>query len=361
MNELKVKESDILSGVIPEYELQRQMKILLCAACVNHGVLCILLGVFSLMYPALYQLASVIFYSILAVIAHPMYFAVLYVLTVVEVCAHALLMTALVGGGCAFSLYVFLVIPVGVYISYTQYSDRTKIWLVVAGSVAALAAFFFALYMELRRERAVVGAVCVPLLICNVCAVWIFLINMTVLFIKQVQTGYLHWETVTRSLIKEANTDPLTGLLNRRGMQVILSQRYAYWRKNRIPFSLVMGDIDNFKSVNDTYGHDFGDRTLVHISSLIASMLRSSDVACRWGGEEFLILIVGDPSNTRIIAERIRQGIEISPVCAGSTELYVTMTFGVASSESGADLDGIIRMADQNLYFGKEQGKNCVI
>ncbi len=363
MSDLETKEADILSGIVPEYALKHQMKFLLCGACLNHLLLGVVLFIFRRYLPAVYQLGSVFFYTVLIIIASPSNFTVLYILTVVEVSLHVLLMHIFVGANCSFSLYLLLIVPIGICISYTQYSDRTKVFLVSFGSIIACLLYLGTFYLDSQHYTTQVTdyTVRVSLIICNVCAVFLFLTSTTLLFVRQVQAGYVQWENITRSLIREANTDPLTGLLNRRGMQVILSQKYAYWRKNRIPFSLVMGDIDNFKKVNDTYGHDFGDLTLVHISSLIADALRSNDVACRWGGEEFLILIAGSSDNTKIIAERIRQGIESSPVCAKDVELKVTMTFGVAGSESGADLEGIIRMADQNLYFGKEQGKNCVV
>jgi diguanylate cyclase (GGDEF)-like protein len=127
------------------------------------------------------------------------------------------------------------------------------------------------------------------------------------------------------------------------------------------PFSLIMGDIDSFKQINDTYGHDMGDVALKSVTAIFRQSIGNDDVICRWGGEEFLLLINGDGARATFIAETVRKKVEENLIVFKGTELKFTMTLGVTYYKPGYDLDSLIKQADNNMYYGKRHGKNQVV
>jgi diguanylate cyclase (GGDEF)-like protein len=159
-----------------------------------------------------------------------------------------------------------------------------------------------------------------------------------------------------------ARTDPLTNLSNRRDMLEKLEyEKVRFSRGNNI-FVLIICDIDNFKIVNDTYGHDFGDVVLRRISAIMQETLRKQDVVSRWGGEEFLILLPEtNLEGGMIAAEKIRKKIQQEIFEFNGKRVLVTMTFGVEIYHKVEESIATINRADQALYYGKNTGKNKVV
>ncbi|MFQ5451512.1 MAG: GGDEF domain-containing protein [Nitrospinaceae bacterium] len=160
-----------------------------------------------------------------------------------------------------------------------------------------------------------------------------------------------------------AQTDPLTELPNRRGMMEKLEIENFRFKRNKKPFSVIMADIDFFKKINDTFGHDAGDQILIQISKIISESSRKTDVVCRWGGEEFLTLLPEtDLEGAFIWAEKLRSQIESHCFRYNQYNIPVTMSFGASVfNREGLDLDACIKQADENLYHAKETGKNKVV
>jgi|LGVE01.1.fsa_nt_gb diguanylate cyclase (GGDEF)-like protein len=156
-------------------------------------------------------------------------------------------------------------------------------------------------------------------------------------------------------------TDQLTNIYNRRKFIEVLETEINRFKRNNQPFSIIMFDIDHFKLVNDTYGHDVGDDVLKELSSLVKSRLRISDTFSRWGGEEFMILASGtDSEGVNILAEDVRQLIEaydFSPVPK------LTCSFGVITcyDKKLCDLTSLSKDVDTALYEAKSSGRNCVV
>lgn len=158
-----------------------------------------------------------------------------------------------------------------------------------------------------------------------------------------------------------ATFDPLTGLLNRRSTE---SQLQALFNKHYYDddsFSVIMCDIDKFKSVNDTYGHDTGDYVLKEVSSILKDTVRNEDIVGRWGGEEFLILIKANKAKAAALAERIRVKVSEHSYEYKSIELHITITLGVSAYRSNTSVENLVKSADMKLYRGKENGRNQVV
>lgn len=156
--------------------------------------------------------------------------------------------------------------------------------------------------------------------------------------------------------------DSLTGLYNRRYLDETLEREVSRVRREGIPLSLVMLDIDHFKRVNDTYGHQVGDEALRKLAATLLADIRAEDVACRYGGEEFLVLLPNMPLETAMIrAEAWRQAVEGLSVTLGNFQIGFTISLGVAAyPDHGKTPDDLTRCADQALYRAKNEGRNQV-
>lgn len=168
---------------------------------------------------------------------------------------------------------------------------------------------------------------------------------------------------VYNAKLREASRrDPLTKLFNRRAMveymeeQIDRLNRYGNW------FNVAIGDIDFFKKVNDTYGHEAGDTVLIHVADLLSDYMKSRGCVGRWGGEEFLLVfrdINGEEAFIEL--EKIRSMIERMKIPYKDEEISVTMTFGLDEYNNSKPIDYTINSADQKLYMGKNTGRNKVV
>jgi two-component system cell cycle response regulator len=159
--------------------------------------------------------------------------------------------------------------------------------------------------------------------------------------------------------------DALTGLYNRRYFERRLREESAHAKRHKRPFSLIMVDLDHFKLVNDTYGHEDGDRVLCHVAELLGGSLREDDIACRVGGEEFVVLLRATPGPAaRVVANRLRAAVAGKGIALGSKNdmRHVTLSGGVAAADerNNYDVDNIVDRADKALYRAKRGGRNKV-
>lgn len=155
-----------------------------------------------------------------------------------------------------------------------------------------------------------------------------------------------------------AKTDQLTGLLNRIGIREPLYHGLKRWQESRVPFAFILIDIDHFKRVNDTHGHDVGDEILKGVANLIGDSVRKTDFLARWGGEEFILVCPGtNLEQAHSVAENLRAKLQDSKI---HPKIPVTASFGVAAMTQ-ADLDHLFKSADEALYEAKGLGRNCVV
>lgn len=164
-------------------------------------------------------------------------------------------------------------------------------------------------------------------------------------------------------LEKAATMDFLTNTLNRRGMTDRSSEEVARHCRNQKPLSFILADIDYFKRINDDYGHATGDKVLIEIASIMKKNVRCSDLVCRWGGEEFLILLPETKyEDALIVAEKLRAEVEnLSISWENSAEIKTTITIGVNEYDPDIGTEHCISGADKALYAGKERGRNKVV
>lgn len=172
-------------------------------------------------------------------------------------------------------------------------------------------------------------------------------------------------KSFNEKLRKLSVTDPLTELFNRRHFDILLKKEISFAHRNKESVSLVLFDIDHFKSINDKYGHSVGDAVLCAIAKNTDVNTRDSDICCRVGGEEFAIICRNtDMHQVRVLAEHIREKLEQQPVCRNQHEIHVTASFGVMTFSSihvqELSSDNIYHCADIAMYHSKNHGRNRV-
>jgi diguanylate cyclase (GGDEF)-like protein len=168
-------------------------------------------------------------------------------------------------------------------------------------------------------------------------------------------------EQKAENLEKIAYMDPLTNALNRRRYEEIFREKIFEAHKSTTPLSIMMLDLDRFKAVNDTFGHEIGDHVLKKFSDLIHHTIRANDTFARIGGEEFSLLLTGSSrDDTLKLAERIRRGVEEMDLSFLSKNLTLTVSIGIAFYQEGATMESMMREADKKLYQAKNEGRNRV-
>jgi diguanylate cyclase (GGDEF)-like protein len=165
-----------------------------------------------------------------------------------------------------------------------------------------------------------------------------------------------------REVHENSVRDSLTGCFNRRHALEVIDAELRRARRSQMPLSMVMFDLDHFKAINDRYGHLAGDAVLAAVGSRMKAVLRGSDLKCRYGGEEFLILLPDTPSSgARRVAETLRLEISDHQVGFNDERIPVTASFGVTSITPGeVDPLAVMARADAALYRAKQDGRNCV-
>ncbi|MBS62453.1 GGDEF domain-containing protein [Salinisphaera sp.] len=276
-------------------------------------------------------------------------------LFVFEFQAHALLTAYLIGWDSGFHYYALLTIPL---ITLAYFDDNRMKGVAIFGVIALMVATD-----ALSRggapayvlERSVVDTLHYANLIAS-----LSILAVIVAF-------YFGLITRTEDKLRQlATTDPLTHLLNRRSMLEIWDLECATQKRSGNPMSVILCDIDHFKRINDQHGHDVGDQVLRVVSETLADKTRQSDHVARWGGEEFLVLMVGTPiDKAKQLAEKLRQTVSRLDVPIddkNGAQLQVTLTFGVTDMPPSKtdSQEAAITRADVALYAGKHAGRNCV-
>ena len=214
-------------------------------------------------------------------------------------------------------------------------------------------------FRGLRRDRSLIDVECHSSVLRIGRRTLLVSLLMDVTLRKQAQREVLALQDQLR---EQSLHDPLTGLGNRRYLDELFDRELTLANRAGHPITVIMVDLDHFKGVNDSYGHLAGDEVLRRFASLMRRNSRSTDICCRYGGEEFLLVLPGVPQAVGVErAEKLRQVIEATPVRHDSSLIAVTSSFGVASfPQDGRTADDVIAAADSALYAAKTGGRNQV-
>lgn len=276
----------------------------------------------------------------------------------VEVIGHAVVAVLFLGWESGFHYYILAVVPLTFY-SQTM---RNMIKILLA---AALLGIYLSLYIFSHQAPPWINLEAKFVLMfvgVNIAIVFGIFAILSHFYRANAFSAEKALRQANQKLEIQAQTDPLTKLMNRRSITFLIEREVDEFIRFGQPFSIILGDVDNFKKFNDTFGHEIGDHILVEVAELLKNNIREQDYVSRWGGEEFLVLLPRlDQAGARQVAERIRESIAAHPMAAGGGTSQITMTFGVATYSGYSEAKECIRRADMAMYDGKRQGRNCVI
>ncbi|MCQ2521500.1 MAG: GGDEF domain-containing protein [Lachnospiraceae bacterium] len=348
------------------FTIDKKMLVESIAFAVINAVYTILFYLVSNWLMMIYSAVSVGIFAgfTTALIKKKKYSATAYV-TAIVVTIETILATITSGFSTGFAFYSFVLITSSFYFTYVLKKDKRNDFVPLFLSLLFIL-IFFANYIIDKVMTAPIYAIenkgfSITFFALNLVICFGATIVFNFLFLWEISLKETTLESQNETLTDMAHKDPLTKLLNRRNMNDFLDKSAEDMKLTGKRFSLILGDIDDFKHVNDTYGHDAGDAVLVNIAEIIRSSVRANDAVCRWGGEEFLILINASGETASNTAERIRKSIENTTIAYKDQEIKVTMTFGLAEAIPGYKVDALIHQADDKLYIGKNSGKNTVI
>lgn len=344
------------------------------ALCVVLGIIHLYLAIFFFMTEiyilSLYNICSAIYYiSSGTKIKHNSDFYKLFVTTYIEVTAFAVLSTVLIGWNYGFMLYVIVLSPVSFFMTYALPGQKRSLSTPALFSMISLLVFITTRIHWETRGIMIAGTATDKMITLTYnlnCIISFFaVIILSVFFSQEIRIREKELEKRNSQLSDISSVDPLTGLYNRRSMDKFLDEAVALVKENGQLFTVTIGDIDNFKMVNDIHGHNVGDDVLMMVAKTIKETLPEKSTLCRWGGEEFLIMLPVPEADAISVIESVRYAIsqQIVPVEKkdGYLNLSVTMTFGMSQYIHGFNIEKIISIADENLYKGKSNGKNRVV
>lgn len=309
--------------------------------------------------------------------------------TYMEITAHAVLCTLWLGFETCFFMYSMIVLTVASYVLYLACEHekflKTIMPFAAITFVTLAAVFVYLLFFPpiftgvFKRELSEAQIQIMKGVNIFFNTFIIFFFSLT--FIAEMNLLMRKLNESNERLNYIADHDALTGLYNRRSFYRLFDKFHGRCddeedlleeKRERISdsFCVIMGDIDNFKKINDTYGHGCGDEILKGVSDILKNGVNGNDIACRWGGEEFLIIMSGCRDDCIKRVEEIRCGVKDFSTVSGDTVVSATMTFGFTDCferldgghrPTSASIDELVQIADNRLYFGKRNGKNVVV
>lgn len=348
---LGANESTIDQSIVQQQSFQALLKGIAVVAGLTHVSFLALFTWARVEALAVVNVASILSYVWVFVLAHQGNASRAWAVTVIEVLAHAIVAVMVIGWDSGFHLYILLVIPVGVVSAIRPLP--LKMATVVAVAFTYMALDILTRHSSPPRELPMV--VLDGLHYFNVLGAMLILVFLA---------GYYYYLNIQAeaALHKMASTDPLTGLRNRRAVHEVIRQEECRVRRTSEPLAFALCDIDHFKSVNDTHGHDAGDEVLKAVSKALSDSVREMDVVARWGGEEFLVVMPNTPvPGSELVAERLRNRVETLELHVNGKALRVSITMGVALLCDGETSEQAIARADRALYDGKHAGRNRVM
>lgn len=331
-----------------------------------HIALCICFYLYE--YPILfiYNIFAVILYLVMGFRFTALReYALMYYCCYAEITFFSSFATLLAGWDWGFMIYLIALTPVSFYLAYSspQFGHGIKkpfffvsLSMVVFVITRILSTRITPLYTERIFDQHMTLMYSV-----NAIISFLALLLFSILFTIEIRQNEIRLEEQYSLLESVSSKDPLTGLFNRRSMDKYLITALEQSKGDGLVFSVILGDIDDFKRVNDTYGHNIGDQVLMQVAKTISENASEGCRVCRWGGEEILIFIPENETVTYEVAEKIRQSIEQIRVSFSADYVSVTMTFGIAEYSPGLPFNKLVSIADNRLYYGKRHGKNQVV
>lgn len=340
------------------FSLEEEFHYIVRACCIVHIILTIVFfsaGVYPL---GIFNVCSVCLYLFLHRLVTAGYPFVALNIAYMEIALHTALCSILIGNDFGFHFYIVAEIPISFFIVFSLKRRRSLIYPTLSALVSFIlfcAVYVYSLYHDVMYPD-ISRTMTTCIFLFNSLIAFVVLVFCSLLFILQILDSLKKIETQNEQLTQYACVDPLTGLLNRRKFINDLSDLAQKGEE----FCILLSDVDDFKKVNDTYGHDCGDHILTYISNVYQNIVGQPNMVCRWGGEEIIVLYLGSIEQGAAIGELLRATIDNSSIDYNGQKIHITISTGVAYYDSSVSFDEVIIRADHELYESKSCGKNLV-
>ncbi len=329
---------------------------------VVHIILLFLFLYIGCYHLVIFNTASIFFYAFpLEALIRKKSYTLALIFTFLEIVIHSFFATLMLGWNFGFALYNIGLIYVAYYFAYISPTIQKKI---LMPSILGLISLFLTIMMRLYTYA--FGPIFTNytqgfaflITVMNILIIVFMLMFFASLHSIEIRRKEYELRTSNRKLDQLAHYDALTKLRNRHSVS---EEFHAILDKTDKDYCFIMGDVDNFKQINDQYGHACGDKVLKSIATTILENLNQQHIACRWGGEEILILLNANVEYAQLITEKIRYEIEHKEITYKKDKIKATMTFGISPYDSEHSFEKCISNADKLLYKGKQNGKNQVV
>lgn len=352
---------DIDASKFSNMDLKKVFLIGDIALLTGHVFYLILFSIFGVKEMAIFNIFSVLIYSSIAFLINidieplPLMF-----LAAGEVISHATFAIYFLGWNNGFGLFLLFLIP------FPFYMPLKKLITPYLMSIIPVSIFMTMRFFYGNSENAVyhfsTNTFNNSIYFLNVILGSGMLIYVSSIYMLNRELMHDKLRKSNLELMERANIDPLTELFNRRAMMQFLMELQKDSRRSGKSFAIGIGDIDDFKLVNDTYGHNSGDVALKYAARVMAEIIPAEGYTARWGGEEFLFVIPScDSTTAQCYAEKIRRTVHAATINAEGSKFDISVTIGISISSESTDFEELISIADSRLYKGKQSGKNCVI
>lgn len=271
-------------------------------------------------------------------------------LATVEMLAHAIIATALLGTSFGFHFYLW---PISVVVTLNPSMSFRRSTIVALTTILIFGCL--SIFVSSEQSSEYNSTTIDTILFCNILVAG-FSMTFTGMLVRRT------FALQSRVLKQHARTDELTKLFNRRYVLEFLQITENNRRRNHIPYCICICDLDHFKQINDTFGHDTGDNVLIRFSQLLQQSVRQSDCVARWGGEEFLVVLTNtNGNNAKDAVELLLDKLRIQhPITAGEGH-QLSMSVGIAQATDNDSVDELIARADRALYQAKSQGRDRAV
>lgn len=357
----KAVSKDLLRKITGEKGNALRYRIAYTACLIVHSFYAILFFTVGVAELGIFNIFSSVMYLLGFLLIKENKLTVLWMILLnAEIIAHGILCGHFVGYQYQFMLFSLAVIPVTYFITYLDPAFKHPI--IFSSVVEGIngIGIMLSLYLSGRNEPVYNGyprEFVNDIALINMLFALVLMISFSVMFTSKISYDMKKLMAQNDKLDYLANYDQLTGLRNRNHI------RELFWNYiiSKEPYCVILGDIDDFKHVNDTYGHNAGDDVLKTVAGIIRDTVGSKGIPCRWGGEEILIILKGTTESCRPLAEEILRNIRSVTVKSGGRRIKVTMTFGISDHTDAMNIEKLISVADSRLYKGKKSGKNRVV
>lgn len=350
------KNDDRFLATEQDYMKQVYKRVLILAALMH----CVYIFVFSILkinILVIYNTFSFLFYCVCSICINKLSAKIYLTLIHLEVIVFVSLTTVILGYSMGFQSFLVSILSLVYFCPYKKKYIPYILSIIEMGIIVILKIYStFNLPIEMVLDERIEMIIYIVNIVGS-CSIILY-----AAFVSNVSATVTRKELMieNQNLSNLAYYDPLTEILNRRSVKNLLKK--ISMGNSEEPFAIIMCDIDDFKKINDTYGHDCGDYILHEIALMMKNLVSDCGDVCRWGGEEFVMLFYGRlKSDIYGLAKKLIESVADREFIYSDNRVSITITLGICDSTEFDGVDEILTQADKRMYLGKHRGKNCII